>query len=265
MFKQWALFDILGQIVSAAALTLTMYLTKNIILLIGAYFIPYILMRGLSTYYVMKYYVAPIAPHDPEARAYGNAMTIFQVMSRGIASIDQLVLYHLLGPAQVAIFALATALPNRMQSVYRITGSLALPKFAERTAQEVAQGLPRKMFFFTLFVLTGAGAYAIVAPYLFTYIFPQYIPSIQYSQVVVLYTLSAITYPFGALLIAHKRIKDNYTLAIIGFCTKVVVLGICVPLYGIWGAVFAMLANSLVTIMLSLWLLFKDAHTTHHS
>jgi O-antigen/teichoic acid export membrane protein len=235
-----------------------MYFSKNIILLIAAYFIPYIVVRGLATRYVMRTYVDPHAPADPTAQAYGNAMTLFQVLSRGITSIDQIVLYHFLGPAQVAVFALATALPNRMQSIYRITGALALPKFAERSSQEVAASLPRKMLLFAFLILTGGIAYALIAPYLFTYIFPQYLPSVSYSQIAVFYTLSAITYPFAAFLNAHKRVRENYTIALVSFVAKVVTLYICVPLYGIWGAVAGLLSTSLATIITVSILLIKE-------
>jgi O-antigen/teichoic acid export membrane protein len=258
LFRQWAYLDILSQFGSIAVLTVTMYFSKNIILLIAAYFIPYIVVRGLATRYVMRTYVDPHAPADPTAQAYGNAMTLFQVLSRGITSIDQIVLYHFLGPAQVAVFALATALPNRMQSIYRITGALALPKFAERSSQEVAASLPRKMLLFAFLILTGGIAYALIAPYLFTYIFPQYLPSVSYSQIAVFYTLSAITYPFAAFLNAHKRVRENYTIALVSFVAKVVTLYICVPLYGIWGAVAGLLSTSLATIITVSILLIKE-------
>jgi O-antigen/teichoic acid export membrane protein len=258
LFRQWAYLDIASQFTSIAVLTVTMYFSKNIVLLIAAYFIPYIVVRGLATQYVMRTYVDRAAPADPTAQAYGNAMTLFQVLSQAITSIDQIVLYHFLGPAQVAIFALATALPNRMQSIYRITGALALPKFAERSSKEVADSLPRKMAVFVLVILLGGVMYALVAPYLFTYIFPQYLPSVTYSQVAVFYTLSAITYPFAAFLNAHKRVRENYTIALVSFAVKVVTLYICVPLYGIWGAVAGLLSTSFATILVVSLLLLKE-------
>lgn len=259
LFPVWAAAEISTQIVSAATIITTMFFTKNIVMLVLAYFIPYILCRIVATLYVRRY--RQNNELDAGIFKYGRSLTFFQVITRAIGSIDQIVLYHFLGPAQVAIYSLATAVPNRVQSVFRITGSLAFPKFANRDPQEIARSLPRKMLIFVLGILVVCAVYILLAPLMFSIVFPKYLPSLAFSQVAIFYTLSSITYPFGSYLFAHKKVKDNYILAVSSFIVKILCLVTFVPLLGIWGAIIGLLATATVTIVLVSWMLWRDART----
>jgi len=257
LFAPWAVTEILTQIFSSVVLVATMFFTKNIVLLMVGYFLPYVIARIIITIYLTRVY-KPNDLLDSHMFSYGRSMTIFQIMSRIISSADQIVLYHFLGPAQVAIFSLATAVPNRVQSVFRISGTLAFPKFAQRTPKEIAQTLPKKMLLFVLGILVICGVYIVLAPFMFKYIFPKYLPSLVYSQVAIFYTLSAITYPFSSYLSAHKKVRDNYIVALGAFIPKILCLAILVPLIGVWGAIAGLLVTSFMTITLSAYVIFRD-------
>ena len=256
LFRTWVGWDIATQAFSVLALIGAMVATKNIVALVVAYFVPYILMRLLATRSVQRRYATEFVG-DPGLLQYGRSMTLIQVVTRIMASADQIVLYHVLGPAQVAIYSLAMAVPNRIQSVFRSSGLLAFPKFANRTDAEVAQSLPRKMLLFALGIIIICVLYVLLAPFVFSAIFPKYLPSLVYSQVAVFFTISAMTYPFSSYLLAHKKVKENYWLAITSFITKVACLAILVPLFGIWGAIIGILAAAAVNIVLSLLILLR--------
>ncbi len=256
LFKQWATIEITTQVVSAIALVSTMLFTDNLIALVAAYFIPYIVLRVCAIWYIKAHFIKN-KDRDAEMRTYGRSVTIFQIISHVGASLDQIVLYHLLGPAQVALFALATAIPNRMQSVFRISGVLSFPKFADRSAQDVLRSLPYKMVWFALGIVLLCGAYVLIAPLLFTYLFPNYLPALPYSQVIVFFTLSAISYPFSSYLLTHKKMRENYLLVISSFITKVLSLIIFVPFIGIWGAVIGVLAAPAVSTLIVFVLILR--------
>jgi len=257
LFKTWATMDIGGQLISAACLVTTIFLTKNILLIVMAYFLPYIVVR-MGWYIWIKKNLIKNREIDSGLFKYGGSVTIFQILSRAAASIDQIVLFHILGPAQVAIFSLAQAVPNRIQSLFRIVGTLALPKFAERSPKEIASVLPRKLLLFGVIILAGCLLYVMLAPLLFKYIFPKYLASLSYSQVLVFYTLSAVTYPFGSYLFAHKKLKESYIVSSSSIIIKIASLAIFVPIIGIWGAVVGTLTSSAVIIILSFYFLKRD-------
>lgn len=247
-FDLWAITEFINQVVSLAALIGSMYLTHNVVYLIAAYFIAYIVVRLFSTLYVFRNLIQN-QQIDMTYLKYGRDMTWFQILSRGIATMDQVVLFHLLGPIQLAVFSIANSIPTRVQSVLRIVGTLALPKFAKQNEKDIVKSLPRKMFYFALAILFVCLVYVLLVPYVFGVLFPKYAESIPYTQVIIFYTLAGIGYPLGAFFTAHRKVKENYWLAVVGFLVKALCLVIFVPLYGIWGAVIGILANTTSTII----------------
>lgn len=256
-YKTWAIVDIVTQALSAVTLVGTMFLTHNPIMLMVAYFFPHIIARAITTIWTMRR-VDTQTQGDSGVAPYGRSLTFFQITSRVVASADQIVLYHMLGPAAVAIFSLATAVPMRLQSLFRVSGVLAFPNFANRSGKEITASLPRKMLLFGLIILVACVSYAILAPLLFAYIFPKYMPSLLLSQVVVFYTLSAVSYPVNSYLLSHKKLAANYMLTIGGFFVKMVSLIVFVPLYGVWGAIIGILATGAANIIFALIVIYRE-------
>jgi O-antigen/teichoic acid export membrane protein len=257
----WTIVEVSIQACSTATLLTTMYFTSNLVALMIAYFLPYITVRGIVTVSISRR-ISQNAESDEGVLQYSKSLTIFHVLSRLIGSADQIVLFHLLGPVSVAVYSLATAVPMRMQGLFRITGTLAFPKFAARSGAEIARALPRKMLLFGCAIFGMCAAYVFIAPALFTYVFPRYAPAIPYSQMAVFYTLSAVTYPFSSYLFSHKKLRANYIMAVASFVLKALCLAIFVPLYGLWGAMIGLLATSVLTITLSLYFLYQARNDT---
>lgn len=258
LYKEWAHMDITTQIVSAVSLITTMFFSDNILLLSLSYFIPYIALRTYTLFFLLPKHQSN-NNEDPGLLSYGKHMSGFQIVTRIIGSIDQIALFHFLGPAQVAIFALAQAIPMRIQSLLKVSGLLALPKFADKSHREAAQLLKHKMLLFGVVIFFGCVIFVFIAPFIFTYLLPKYLSSVKYSQALVFYTLSAITYPFASLLSAHKKIKENYIVSVVSFIAKVGAVLFLVPIFGIWGAVWGVLISAWSGTAISIILLLRAA------
>ncbi len=257
MFREWSYTEIGAQAVSLAALAGTMFLTKNLALILLAYFIPYILVRGgvfLYTVWQKRLRAEPTEDIHP----YARSMTLFQILMLAGNSLDQIVLFHYLGATNVALFALAQTVPVRLQSLFKITGSLAFPKYAEREANDILPGMPRKMLLFALVILAACAFYILLAPLLFSIFFPKYVESIPYSQVLVFFTLSAVTYPFSAYLTAHKKISANYLYGAATLGLKMATLLLFVPRWGVWGAVLSMLVSTIGILIITAILFVRE-------
>jgi O-antigen/teichoic acid export membrane protein len=255
-FRQWSLLDIFSQLGATALIVATIFFTDSVLLIALAYLVSYGIARTVATG-VVRRSVPPAATEDPDLLRYSKSVSLFQIVSRVTASIDQIVLYHLLGPVQVALFALASAVPNRIQSLLRIGGIIAFPKLAERSMDDIRRALPRKLLLLTLAIAAAAGLYILAAPYLFAWFFPKYLPALGYSKVLVLYTFSALTYPISAAFFAHKNVTPGYAMSIVNLGVKVVALAVFVPLVGIWGAVISTLAASASTIVIAGYYLLR--------
>jgi O-antigen/teichoic acid export membrane protein len=252
----WSLTDFLNQVISASALFVAMYFSDSIFVLLTAYFVSYIFIKSIFVLYINKKYVLNTS-FDPTYLNYGKQMTWFQIVTRGVASIDSLVLFHFLGPVQVAIFSIANAIPQRVQSVFKLTGTLSFPKYANVDEKTLSRTLPKKMILFGLIIFFVCLVYIALVPYFFKFFFPKYLASTPYTQLLIFYNLSAITYPFSSYLNAHRKVKENYTIAIVSFVVKALTLIILVPIYGVWGAVWSILLSSWSSIAFAYYYLYK--------
>lgn len=260
-YRRWALFDLVTQITTAMILLGSMFLFHQTLYLVIAYFGGNVLMRWIILWIIHREQKASsqkMEAIDHGLSPYARSLTLFQITSRVISSIDGIVLFHFLGPAQLAIYTIALAIPARAQGMFRILGSLAFPKFANRPAHKVAGVLSKKMLMMAVGVIIICFAYVGIAPWLFRTFLPKYIPSVPYSQLFVFSLISSITYPMSSFLFTHKRIKENYLLSWSSLTVKIVCLIAFVPLFGIWGAVISALGASLTTTSLCFVLLYRE-------
>ncbi len=257
----WSVLEIGVQVSSSLALLITIIFSQDIFLITVIYFMATGAARAGAFFIVLGCVKTSHKNGGNELPRYGMHLTFYDIMGRSAATLDSFILWHFLGPKEVALFALATAVPIRIQSLLKISGALALPKFTDTDPANIARYLPRKMFFFSLVILALSTLYVFMAKPFFTFFFPSYLPSVPYSQVLVFYTLSAITYPFTSYLIANKLIKSNYLITGISAIVKICTLITCVPLWGIWGAVVSYLASSATTLAVVGFLMFRAAYT----
>lgn len=249
-FGLWSALEIGVQVSSSLALLAALFFSTDIFLIITVYFFATGAARAGAFFIALRQALHIQNTGGGELTRYGKELTLYDIVGRGAAALDSFVLWHFMGPREVALFALAIAVPMRMQSLLKISGTLSFPKFTDRAQQDVARSLPRKMLFFGAGILLLSGVYALLAEPFFTFFFPAYVPSVPYSQVLVFYTLSAVTYPFSTYLLANKRLKETYLITGVNACVKIVTLLVCVPLFGLWGAVLSYLLSSLSNILI---------------
>ncbi len=97
--------------------------------------------------------------------------------------------------------------------------------------------------------------YIIIAPYLFKFFFPKYIDAVLYSQVAILSLLFFQKKLIAYTALAHASKKILYSMSIYASFFKIFLLIILLPIYGIWGAIFAELIAQAAGLFTSLWAL----------
>jgi O-antigen/teichoic acid export membrane protein len=168
----------------------------------------------------------------------------------GAQHADKVFLFHFLGAPQVAIYVLATAIPNELSSVFSHVNNLAFPKLVGRDAGELKASLPRKLLVFTLALIAIVALYVLVSPHLFRFFFPEYLSSVPYSQ---LFALTLLFLPVGVLLQRFYAARDLRVIGILNVAEPLVLLSLYVlliPIFGIWGAVYAVLGKHVVSALI---------------
>ena len=238
----------------------TIFLTKNIILITFIYF----LATTLSQYLAYRYTQAKYFHKDDDSTPYSSItkyakqVSIQNIFFIGSAQLDKILLFKLLGPAQLAIYLFAVAIPNEIQGVLGNINSVAFPKLVDRNSRDFKVSLLKKIFIFTTILFIPVAIYWISAPYIFKLLFPIYLDSIFISQLFI-----------GTILFIPASLIWNYFYAtehrqalwygtILGPSTLIIGILIFVPIYGLIGAVLAVYARAFTDLFSGLYFFLRE-------
>lgn len=256
LFKDSAKYTALGQIAVAGAMIIALLLTKNIFLIIVAY----LLSSTLSRYIFLKITVSKTKLNktkDPAAVPFGIHLTLMNVVGMIADQLDKIIMWHFLGAAALAVYSFALAPVSQITNFLKSVPQLSLPKFASQNKEEIKKTLPKKMAKFFLILLAGTLIYIFLAPYFYKIFFPQYMESIKYSR---FYALIILFFPqklIGYALTIHAKTKNLYFIQTVNSIARIVLLLILLPLYGIMGAILAILLPYILNTFLQFYFLKK--------
>ncbi|MFW0871388.1 MAG: oligosaccharide flippase family protein [Patescibacteria group bacterium] len=245
-YKFSAFINVFRMIIPTFILIGTVLITQNPLILITAYFAGH-LIAVTTGYFITLYYFNP--PRIDTFRGktlFSKHLSIMQLAGRVAQHIDKVLVYHHLGAIAVATYTIAQMPTKYTKNMLGVVQSLVLPKVSQRDFTSLQYTLPHKVWLFFSIVSAIVLSYIILAPLIFGLIFPQYPESVIISQIL---ALSILVLPFsvyGQTLIAHEKTTWLYIFQISGVGLKLTLLYILLPIYGIWGAVYAILISEMV-------------------
>lgn len=229
---------ILINALTASVLIPVIFFLDNLIVIVFTYFA----FRSLLETIFFKLTLKRISNQREEKKAisFGKHLTLIEGAVMFGNRIDAIIIWQFLGPVAVAIYAFAQLPILKMKELAPIS-SLALPKLSKKNIKEIKSHLFKK--FLKLFLVSTPFAlfYILLAPYFFKVFFPSYLESVFYSQIL---ALTLILLPFLLLetsLVAEMKKKELYTIQFATPFLKIVLFLTLVPLYEIWGVIYAIL------------------------
>ncbi|TSC91501.1 MAG: polysaccharide biosynthesis protein [Parcubacteria group bacterium Licking1014_17] len=233
------------RLVSAVVIILTILATKSLILLLVAYFVPYIIMGFLLAGPALRR-LNLNDKFDESVFHYGKHFNLISLISMGVNYLDGIIVFHFLGPIQLAIFSIAQAPVNRIQSLFGIIPDIALPKYAEKTVEQIKTDIFKKILKATIITGLIVLIYIVSAPFLFKLFLPKYADSVIFTQIV---ALTIVLYPF--ILITRIRtakgsVRALYIYNIAESATQLIVMLVMISQFGLLGAVWGKVFVALV-------------------
>ena len=256
--KKFALqnkFGILTQIISLIFLGGTVFFTKNIFIILLAYFLPLTLIY-IIFFYLTKKNIDPKNKSDPETLSFGKHLSLMGIWGNISSQADKIILWHFFGPVPLAIYSLAMMMPDKIKDTLKIIGSLAMPKLVTKPIQELKKSIPARTLQLFALAIPVMLLYILIAPYIFKWFFPQYVGAVIYSQV---YALILLSYPrvlAGSVLSAKQKTKELYIGSLALTPVYWIMLLTLIPFFGLWGAIVSFLILEAVTFILQ-WIQFK--------
>ncbi|MDD5433308.1 MAG: oligosaccharide flippase family protein [Candidatus Pacebacteria bacterium] len=252
-------FSIINQVASLAFLGMTLYFTKNIFLILLAYFLPLTLLYILF-FYLTKKNLDPQGKTSAKTLSFGKHLSLMGIVGNISSQLDKIILWHFLGPVPLAVYSITMMMPDKIKDILKIIGSLAMPKLVVRPLEELQKSIPKKTVQLFALAIPAMILYIIIAPFAFKWFFPQYSQYVIYSQV---YALIFLFYPrllAGSVISAKQKTKALYLSALILTPVYWILLLALIPSFGLWGAIVSFLALEAVTFALQ-WVQFR--HISH--
>ena len=254
-FLRHTLYWTVANALTTGTTIVAILLTNNIAALVATYFITSALANIVLYFLALQKATSQMEPNNKEIFRDATHLSVMNFLNTVSSNIDKIIVFHLLGTVQLAVYSFALAIPEQIRAVLKAGARLALPKFAERHIDEIRLTLSGRMFRFGIIIGIVALAYIIVAPFAFPILFPKYIEAIPYSQFFALTLFATLgTAPLSALQ-AHTKHRALYTYSILTNIIQIVSSILFITLFGLWGAAIAVLINRTASLVLPWYLL----------
>ena len=256
-FKTSAYYAMASQVFIALVLITAIFLTKNVVYLVTAYLLAN-LIPSVFFFIKTKMKIKPTGDEkDTGIIAYAKHLSLINVVSIIASYFDQFLVFHFLGPANLATYAFATAPPEQIKGLFKGLSDLSLPKFSGRSEEELKKTMKRKIIILSVFTIIIVGVYIILAPWFYKIFFPRYVDAIFLSQIFALSLLNTPPSLIIGALTAHKKIKKLYLFNIISPLFQIIIMTVLTPLYGLVGLIIARIIARTFTTLLSLGIYYR--------
>jgi O-antigen/teichoic acid export membrane protein len=253
-FKVLSIVNSVASIIYSVGIIVALLLTKNIIAVVSFYFIINFITRLIAAFYVFEKY-KPNKTTEAQTISYGKKISYLGIFNTIASSIDNLFIFHYLGAIDLAAYAFAKKMPEKLKDLLSFLASLSTPKYATKDIQDsqIKKEALRKSFLLTLATLLVILIYVALAPLIFKWLFPVYL---AYANLSIIYALSIPIAAFGTLLLTFmesaRQIKSLTKFNIIFAILKTIIMFLAIRYYGLAGLIWTfVLTRALSSAMIT--------------
>ena len=244
-FKRGTLYGSTTNIIHMSALIVTALFSDSILLLLTVY----ILFRILPNLFFYLKTVSIFKPEPlkqeekQEILSFAKHLSFVHILSILAQHLDKIIVFHYAGAVNLAVYGIATAIPERIRAYFKNIGGVMLPKMSGKTIEEIKPVFYKRIWQGMLLGSAASLAYILAAPVIFKIFFPAYPESIVFSQVfsLILIFIIPATY-FANVVYGQKMIKVIYASSMGANALRIFLYLILGRLWGIWGVILANLS-----------------------
>ncbi|MDO8231962.1 MAG: oligosaccharide flippase family protein [bacterium] len=247
-FRLNNIFSILSTLIYVGGMMAAVWWGGSVIWLITAYAIATLGANLLFYRITLKMFNPPMEPAEDTLR-FGRHLTYIKLLAPLTAQIDSIILNHFWGPAALAVYAMATAIPNRAIPLTKDWVDIGFPKVARKTPEEIDQTFYKRIAQGLLAGSLLGGSWALTAPLFFTYFMPQYLDATPYAQLLgLLFVFSMPNRYITVLLNAQKMTKRIFLNTTTVNVLQLLLYGIL----GVWGGILGLITAQIAVAAIGL-------------
>lgn len=258
-YRLTTLYTFIGRLTFFATTAIVAFLFPHYAwALFGAFIFGTLIPNVWLHFKTVRTFTTPEDAVDPGITTYAGHITAMTFVGAIAGQFDKMFLWSFIGAEALAIFYIAYTIPLAVSQYLVIVPTLAFAKFGERDPRIIRKTLLPKIWKYFFIIMLGMGAYALAAPYIFAVLYPKYGEAIRYAQALALVPLFSAFLPIKTYLTSIKATKELYMLSITPSVFRLGLALVLIVPFGIWGAIFSLLAEGVVHTTLLLYFFIRS-------
>lgn len=257
-FKRSTIVDSVLQVVAAGGIIVFVVTTKSIIAIIAAYFVVWTLGRALAWWYVHTYLPLKNKEVDPRTIPFGKHLSLMSAGGVVAQYADQVLLFQHIGATELAIYAIALAIPEQFKNSFRGIFSLLLPRYSQHSTQAIRATIWHKAGTLAFIALLMTIGYILIIPWALPFFFPKYEASVFYSQLIAVTFVTSVSGIFTTALQALHKTRELYMYNALFPVIQIILVFTGVLWLGILGAVLARVATRFIMCATAIFLYYRS-------
>jgi len=255
-FKRSSTYWAIANVFTATSIAAAMIVFGTVEAIVGAATI----VGALGSYAAYRIATRDVPAHEDAAthashEGFAWHLSGLNLLSTASANADKIVVFHFLGPVAAATYVFAMAIPDQIRAIFKSAARVALPKLAARPYDEVRHALPRKIASGVALAALAVVGYALIAEYIYAFLFPSYMEAVVYSRVLAITSIFVLGQVAVATFQAHGKTGNLYRYSAVADVLQIIVSVSLVPFFGLWGAVWSAVVGRGIAFIYSLVLL----------
>lgn len=255
LFKESIIYFVISQCLATLCLIAAIFFSKNLFIILLTYFLIWTSLRLFFLFKTIKKH-PPNSHIDNRVESYGNHLSFLGIIGNLTNYLDSLLLFHFLGPLQVAIYNIAIAPPEQIRGLSKNIPSLALPKLAHRSFAEIKSTLRKRLWWLFWLGLFCAVLYYFAAPLIYKYLFAKYTASLIYSQIFAFSLAIRLPLSLFNTALQSKILQQPKRWLYYGTASQLIYilyLFVLTYLYGIIGIIISRYISYIISYIITWW------------
>lgn len=250
-------YQSITQALSTIVMVIVIYLSRNLMYILIAYFTSISLISGYFFASTVK--KLENDDMDKDSISFGKHLTLMELADIIRMYYDKILIALFISFSDLAIYSIALGLTEQVKSLGSIISTLTFPKLAEMGKEKARSEVKKRLIMIVLCFAVICGFLIVLCPYIIPLLYSgKYLDSVFYAQI--LFVSVIVVQPAyildKAFFPSQKMVKELYTIRISQPIFEIVLLSILVPAIGVLGAVLAkVLSRTFITIIA--WLLVR--------
>lgn len=258
LFKHNSIYTLIVQSLIISCTTLVLFLTRDIYYTLATFLCTQIIAHAIAHLVLSKIYNDFTEKGFPQkVLSFGKKLSFSKSFSVATEQADNLILWHFLGPIAVAHFMFAKSINAIPQKLIKSIINIFYPKLVNQKTNKLWESLPKKTIRATLILIAPVSIYILIIPVVFNNLFPQYVESIKYAQVLAISLIISPSRIYGKVLTSRDVKRPTYNILIFSPILRLLSLIILVPILGVWGVICSIMITNFTASSFVLFYLKK--------